>query len=188
MLAAATADAPPSRRRRAMWSKVPAPPDAITGIETACADAADQVDVVAVHHAVALDRLQEDLARAQRFDASARRRPDRARSRSSGPREDFAPAWRRTSIETTTHCEPNRSAHRRTMSGVRRAAVFDHDLVGADLQQAADVVDGSDAAADRERHEALVGQLVDQLESRATRPSAVAVTSRNTSSSTSRRL
>ena len=39
-----------------------------------------------------------------------------------------------------------------------------HDLVGADLQQGTHVVDVADAAADGQRHEALVGQVVDELE------------------------
>jgi len=34
-VAAATADAPPSRNTSAMWENVPAPPEAITGIDTA---------------------------------------------------------------------------------------------------------------------------------------------------------
>ncbi len=105
---------------------------------------------------------QQDLSRAERFDVTRdldRIPAGRDRSRL---RADTAPS--RTSMETTTHCEPNRSAASRTISGRASAAVPMTTLSAPTASSARDIVDAADAAADRERHEALVGELVDELE------------------------
>ena len=66
--AASAASARPRPKTSAKWSGVPAPPDAITGMLTAALTPRCQVAIEAGAGAVAIDRRQQDLARAARFD------------------------------------------------------------------------------------------------------------------------
>ena len=62
MLAARTASARPGWSASTRWSSVPAPPEAMTGIDTAAQTASRSVEVVAVFGAVAVHAGEQDLA------------------------------------------------------------------------------------------------------------------------------
>ncbi len=69
-------------------------------------------------------------------------------------------------MATTMHWSPNFSAASATKSGIFYRRGVDGNLVGAGKQQPADVGHGADAAAHRERHEALLGSPGDDVEDR----------------------
>ncbi len=62
------------------------------------------------------------------------------------------------------HWVPNRSAQRSSRDGSRTAALLTRDLVGAGAQEGVHVVLGSDAAADGEWDEHLVGGAADHVQ------------------------
>ena len=66
----------------ATWRASPAPPEAITGTDTASATAARDLEVVALARAVGVDRREQDLPRAALLAPRAPTRPSRAPSRS----------------------------------------------------------------------------------------------------------
>ena len=62
------------------------------------------------------------------------------------------------------HWSPNLSAARATKSGSLTAAVLIETLSAPLSSKLADILDGADAAADRHRHEALLGGAGDDVE------------------------
>ena len=73
---------------------------------------------------------------------------------------------RLASIASTTHCAPKTSASSPIELGPRDGRGVDRDLVGAGVEHGLGVVDRADAAADRERDEALVGDAARELDDR----------------------
>ena len=78
--AASTAVAWPSRMPSTRWSRLPTPPEAMTGTRDGVGDGAGQRDVVAGLGAVAVHRGEQDLAGAERHDLAWHIRPRRCRS------------------------------------------------------------------------------------------------------------
>ena len=76
------------------------------------------------------------------------------------------PPRRFASIASTTHWAPSTSASSSTSSGRATAAELTDDLVGAGVEHRLRVGDLAHAAADRERHEHLVGRAARQLDDR----------------------
>ena len=148
----------------ATWRASPAPPEAITGIETASGDRARDLEVVALPRAVGVDRREQDLPRpallrlARPLDGVA------AASRSSPARVRTPPPS--VSIATTTACEPSFSASSLISSGRASAARVDRDLVGAGARAARPRRHAADAAADRERDRQLLGDAAHELDER----------------------
>ncbi len=70
------------------------------------------------------------------------------------------------SIASTTHCAPNTRASSSISSGSRERGRVHRDLVGARVQHRLRVLHRADAAADRERHEHLVGGAPRELDDR----------------------
>ena len=163
--AASTAVAWPSRMPSTRWSSVPTPPEAITGTGTASAIArvsamskpglvpSRSIEVSRISPAPSADHLARigDRIEAGRIaPAMGEDLPALGLARLA------TPSWRRSRRRCTGRrtsppppCTKSRRCHRR---GV------DRHLVGAALQQLADVVDGAHAAADRQRHEAGLGR------------------------------
>ena len=160
---------PAPRRRRpratpsARWSSVPTPPLAITGTPTASLTAA-------VSSRSKPSRVPSRSIEVSRISPAPRVAPPRPPTRRRRGRSGVRPPWvktsqpgspspvrRRASMATTTHWAPNSVGHLADQLGpVDRGGVERH-LVGAGPQQPAGVVDGADAAADRERDEHLLG-------------------------------
>ena len=65
---------------------------------------------------------------------------------------------------TTMHWLPNRRAALRDELGIAYRGRVDRHLVGAGVEQGPDVVEGTDAAADRHRHEADLRRPADDIE------------------------
>ena len=153
-------------------ASAPTPPDAITGTSTASTTArvsSRSKPVRAPSRSMLVSRISpapsaDDLARP--FDgvdarsACARRGVDL-------PRVAAPTAWRRS----RRRCTARRSAPAAssTSSGFLHARGVDADLVGAGVEQRADVVDRAHAAADRERNEHLVGDRLDHVVEQAAR-------------------
>ena len=117
-------------------------------------------------------------------------RPRRCRCRAGrrawSPRSRTAarlPSARRASTDSTSTCEPNRSAISASSSGRAIAAVLTPDLVGAGPQQPVDVVDRAHAAADGQRDEHLLGGAAHHVVRRLAGRRCDAVMSRKVSSS-----
>ena len=166
-------------RRGRRWRGPAAPPPPDAGVADAArgddghghrvGDGAGQCEVEAVLHAVAVHRGEQDLARPLLDRAAGMRRARRRRSRVRPPCVKISQRPGATclaSIAATMHCVPK--ARRGGDDGrVAHGGGIDRDLVGAGEQQGAGVGDLSDAAADRQRHETLVGGAAHDIEQRA---------------------
>ena len=163
--AASTAVAWPSRMPATRWSSVPTPPEAMTGTRTASATA--RVSSIS----------KPDLVPSRSIEVSSRSRRRRNRHEAAGPFDrvepglGLRPPWVKTApfagchrsvsrrSRTTMHWLPNFSAASRDeVRAGRRQAVLIETLSGAGCSSScADIVDRAHPAADRQRHEALLG-------------------------------
>ena len=140
----------------------------MTGTPTASATARGQREVVAVLGAVAVHG-EQDLPRPA-LDALARPR-HRVAPRRRAPAGDVTsqPSSRPpglASIASTTHWAPNTSAISPSSSGRATAAELTETLSAPASSTACASADRAHAAADRERHEHLVGGATRQLDDR----------------------
>ena len=162
--AASTALARPCRTPSTRWSRLPTPPEAMTGMATASATARVELKVEALFRSVAIHRGQKNLAGAESGDlARVADRLDAGRP-PSAMGEDLPAGWRaRRGYPLDVDGDDDalgaellrRPAHDLAVGDRRR---IDRGFVGAGEQEIADVVDGANAAADRERHEADFGR------------------------------
>src|SRR5579883_2980168 len=148
MEAASTAEAWPSRRPSTRCSSVPTPPEAMTGTGTASATA---------------------RVRARSKPALVPSRSIEVRRISPAPRaamgEDFPAAGsRRLGVDGDDDALPAELL-RRLADKLRppHGLGVDRDLVRPGEQEPSEVLDAADAAADGERHEALLGGSADRL-------------------------
>ena len=139
---------------------MPTPPEAITGTVHGIGDRAGERDVEALLGAVAVHRGEQDLAGAERHDLA--RVVDRVEAgRVAAAMGEDLPAVRLARLRHLLGVDRHHDALvaeflRRLLhegAPVHRRGV-DRDLVGAALQQLADVLHGAHAAADGQRHEA----------------------------------
>ena len=147
----------------ATWTAEPAPPDAITGSDTASDDRLRQLEVVAVPRPVGVDRREQDLTRsallglARPVDCAA------ARRRRTGPRPHVA-VRRVDGDDDRLRAEARRELAHELRTLERRAV--HRDLVRARLEERLGVGDRANASPDGERDRELVGDAGDEGEQR----------------------
>ena len=141
----------------------PAPPEAITGTETASATARGDLEVVALARPVGVDRGEQDLPRSALLGLD---RPlDRAAGRVGRPGAGAdAAALGVDRDDDRLRAEPlgERGDQRRACE--RRGV--DGDLVGAGGEERVGIGDRADPAADRERDRELLGDAPDDADER----------------------
>ena len=150
---------------------MPTPPEAITGIGTAAATAAGQLEVVAVLGPVAVHARQHDLAGAALGGLGGP--ADRVAALDPPPAAGHVDVPGRSRAGDRAGVDGDDDALRaedlgeladQLRPGERRGV--DADLVGAGVEDRLGVGDRPDAAADRERDEDLVGGPPGELDDR----------------------
>ena len=157
------ADAPPPVRPSAMWSTVPAPPDAITGTFTDVGDRAGDVEVVARRGAVAIDAVHHDLAGAEVLAPPHPVERVETGGQAGAVDEDLVAARDPVAEADVLHLGAEHDALATEGLGalaedlrVADGHGVDADLLRARLEHFEHVVDRADTPADGERHEHVV--------------------------------
>ena len=152
---------------------MPTPPEAITGTPTSRATArvssrSYPSRVPSRSMLVSMNSpAPSSAARAAHATASMPvgvRPPCTYTSQRGEPPSSPLPGTRRASMATTMHCEPKRSAQRRTSSGSSTAAVFIVTLSAPAARMARTSSSLRQPAADRERDEDLLGAARREIE------------------------
>jgi hypothetical protein len=140
----------------------------MTGTRDGAGDRAGQREIVAALGAVPIHRSDEQFARAEFGQPHGMLDRVDARLAAAAMREDFPTAAPTALASTapTTHCAPKRSASSAASSGRATAALLIATLSAPASSKSARILGRTDAAADRERHEADGGGARDDIEDR----------------------